>query len=461
MPSATERLIIFARYPRPGSVKTRMIPLLGPRGAADLHRRMVEHTLSWAGRLGFCRGVGVEIRCEGARPCRMKGAFEGREGLFKWRPQAGGGLGSKMGNAFRDAFGSGARLAVIVGTDIPDLTDRLVARAFDMLGGGRRPASRRYDMVLGPARDGGYYLIGFTGGVPQRRIDGVMADVPWGTDRVFEITRERAAAAGLSCGLLDVLDDVDLPRDLPVWERAAERGRAAAPLETLSVVIPALNEEARIERAIGSALQADREVEVIVVDGGSSDGTVQRARATGAVVIEGSAPRSRQMNVGARFARGDALLFIHADTTLPPSYDRDLFEALGRSDTAAGAFELGIEGAGFGLRAVEYMAAMRSRVFGLPYGDQGLFVRASLFYEIGGFREMPIMEDFELMVRLAKRGAVTVAPRPVVTSARRWKALGVVRATLINQVVIAGYLLGVSPERIARFYRRERGLGGR
>ena len=459
MNPAAERLVIFTRYPRPGKAKTRMIPLLGRRGAANLARRMIEHTFSWAGSLSFLRGVDVEVHYEGAGVCLMQGAFGQWRDRFRWHPQTDGDLGTKMGHAFLHAFSSGARSVVIVGTDIPDLEDRAVGRAFDMIAPDSCLSAGHHDIVLGPARDGGYYLIGFTNRVPQRQIDGLLTDIPWGTDGVLEKTRGKAEKAGLSVGLLDVLDDVDLPQDLPVWRRALERKQAGTALETISVIIPALNEEGTVARTIASARQTDRDVEIIVVDGGSADKTAAVARASGAVVAESPPPRSRQMNAGARTARGDVLVFLHADTGLPPSYDRCIFEALSRPGAVAGAFELGINGKGLPLRLVECMANMRSHVFQMPYGDQGLFIGAALFYEIGGFEEIPIMDDFELMRRLKKRGTVAVAPLPVVTSGRRWHKMGVIKTTLINQAVIAAYLSGVSPERIARWYRREEGIG--
>ncbi len=462
MTPASERLIIFTRYPRPGKAKTRMIPLLGRRGAADLARRMIEHTFSWAGSLSFLRGVDVEVHYEGAGERLMKGAFGEWGDRFRWHPQTDGDLGTKMANAFAHAFGSGARSAVIVGTDIPDLTDRAVGRAFDMLAPDSGvPVGRHghHDIALGPARDGGYYLIGFTNKVPERKIDTILTDIPWGTDRVLETTRVKIEKVGLSCGLLDVLDDVDLPRDLRVWRRALKRKRADASRATISVIVPALNEEAAVGAAIGSARLIGRSIEIIVVDGGSADKTVAVARASGATVIGSPPPRSRQMNAGARAAHGDVLVFLHADTRLPGSYDRHIFEALSRPDAASGAFELGIDGDGFPLRLVEYVANARSRLLQLPYGDQAIFVPAALFYEIGGFPEIPIMDDFELIRRLKRRGDVAVVPLPVATSARRWAGMGVIRTTLINQAIIAAYLFGVSPERIAGWYRRKEGIG--
>jgi rSAM/selenodomain-associated transferase 2 len=364
-----------------------------------------------------------------------------------------------MRHAFQQTFAFGAGSVLIVGTDIPDLTDSIVNRAFGMLTPADGTASARRDMVLGPTRDGGYYLIGFSDRVRQGQIDAVLTDIPWSSAAVLERTERLARTAGLSYALLDVLDDVDRPRDLPVWHRAQRRKRKAPSATTVSVIIPALNEEGTIAGTIDSARDAGPGTEIIVVDGGSTDRTAAVARAAGAMVISSPPPRSHQMNVGAGTARGDLLLFVHADTALPVGYDGHIFDLLDRTGAVAGAFMLGIDGKGFGLRAVEWMANMRSRLFQMPYGDQGLFIRADLFYKTGGFPEIPIMDDFEMIRRLRKRGAVAVAPVSVTTSARRWRNFGVVKTTLINQIIIIAYLLGIPPGLIARWYRRKKGIG--
>jgi len=124
----------------------------------------------------------------------------------------------------------------------------------------------------------------------------------------------------------------------------------------------------------------------------------------------------------------------------------------------AGAFRLGIRGPGFSMRLVERMTNLRSRYLQLPYGDQAVFLKKKLFQTVGGFPDLPIMEDFVLMKRLAKLGRIALAPAAVSTSGRRWVRMGIWRTTWINQMVVAAYALGVPPERILRFYQRDRGV---
>ena len=221
----------------------------------------------------------------------------------------------------------------------------------------------------------------------------------------------------------------------------------------ISVIIPALNEETGIARSIASAVQ-EPDVEVIVVDGGSRDDTVRVARRQGAATLEVPAGRGRQMNAGAEASSGEYLVFLHADTILPPNYASLVRRLLASPDVVAGAFRLAIEGRRRILRWIETGANWRSCWLQLPYGDQALFLRSRLLFEMGGYADLPIMEDYDLVRRLARRGRIRLAPEAVVTSARRWNRLGVFRTTLLNQVMVTGHLLGVSPRRMARLYRR-------
>ncbi len=195
-------------------------------------------------------------------------------------------------------------------------------------------------------------------------------------------------------------------------------------------------------------------LEVIVVDGGSQDGTSQLAESLGVKVLSAPAGRACQMNAGAKAATGDILLFLHADTRLPSGFDNLVRKALFAANTAAGAFELRIDASILGIRLIESGVNWRSRWLQMPYGDQAIFLKTEVFHDIGGFPQLPIMEDFELMRRLKRKGRIVIVPVPVMTSGRRWQKLGVLKTTLINQLVIVAYLLGVSPERIVRWYRR-------
>jgi len=222
--------------------------------------------------------------------------------------------------------------------------------------------------------------------------------------------------------------------------------------QAISIIIPALNEAASLPISL-KTIQTATNVEVIVVDGGSLDATIQVAEALGAKAINSTAGRSRQMNLGADVASGDILLFLHADTNLPIEFDRLVRQTLQHPGVIAGAFELKIDGTNPKLRIVEWGVKWRSHLFQMPYGDQAIFLESSVFHEIGGFPDLPIMEDFEFIRKLKQQGQIAIAPAAVVTSDRRWRKLNVCRTTLINQLMILGYLLKVPPARLAHWYR--------
>ena len=223
----------------------------------------------------------------------------------------------------------------------------------------------------------------------------------------------------------------------------------------ISIIIPTLNEAENIKKAIATT-QRSINIEVIIVDAGSEDGTVEIAQSLGVKVISSFPGRAVQMNTGAVAATGEILLFLHADTCLPTGFDDMVRTALQQPGTVAGAFKLRIDASLLSLRWVEWGINVRSHFYQMPYGDQAIFLTKAVFQQIGNFPQLPIMEDFELIRRLKRTGRIVIIPTPVVTSARRWLQKGVFKTTLLNQIVIIAYLLGVSPERICRWYRREK-----
>lgn len=226
--------------------------------------------------------------------------------------------------------------------------------------------------------------------------------------------------------------------------------RASTNSEAISVVIPALNEEAHIGACLDRLAGSDI-AEVIVVDGGSADATVRIARSKGARVCSGPANRGRQQNIGAQHANGAILVFLHADTSLPGGFADQVRRTLTRKNVSAGAFRFRLDEREPRLRLVEWMVALRCRLFSLPYGDQAIFVSRELFDRAGRFANLPVMEDFDLLLRLKRLGRISLADGVAVTSARRWRREGVWRLTLKHQMCILGYYLRIGPERLARW----------
>ncbi len=216
----------------------------------------------------------------------------------------------------------------------------------------------------------------------------------------------------------------------------------------VSVVIPALNEEASIAATIDAARAAGA-AEVIVADGGSSDATIAIAAERGARVITGETLRAAQINRGISVAGNDTIIVLHADTLLPSGAAVAVEEALA-SGALFGAFHVEfVEG----LRFVAFMINARTRLTRKPWGDQAQFARRETFLRMGGYPPFPIMEDYELARRMKRAGKIAFLPLTVRTSGRRFLAKGVLRATFVNWLIIGAYHLGVRPERLARWYR--------
>ena len=227
----------------------------------------------------------------------------------------------------------------------------------------------------------------------------------------------------------------------------------------ISIIIPTLNEAGCIGATV-AGLAGEPGVEVIVADGGSQDRTVPLAVATGATVILAPPGRGSQQNEGARAAQGRILLFLHADTQLPQGFAPQVRTALTRPGIVAGAFRFAVDAKGWRFRLLEHCANWRAAWFGLPYGDQALFLTAARFQAMGGFREIALLEDVELVRRLGKIGRIVLLGAPALTSARRWQHLGLVRTTVMNQLILLGFFCGLSPERLGRWYGKLREANG-
>lgn len=222
---------------------------------------------------------------------------------------------------------------------------------------------------------------------------------------------------------------------------------------TLSVIVPTFQEEAGIAATLAAARAQGAGVELLVVDAGSTDGTKAIAAAHGARVVEaGERTRSAQMNQGAACATGDVLLFLHADTMLP----RDAYTVIARTladpAVAGGCFRLRFDDDHPVLRVSSFLSGFGCRLF--HYGDSGYFVRRAVFRQMGGFRSMPFLEDIDFWLRLNRGRRVAVASASVLTSARRFREVGVVRQQTLAMLIVLLYVLGVEAPRLTRLYRR-------
>jgi rSAM/selenodomain-associated transferase 2 len=229
-------------------------------------------------------------------------------------------------------------------------------------------------------------------------------------------------------------------------------------VNTLSVIVPMLNEEGAIAPtldaiAAGAAGGAIK-LEVIVVDGGSSDRSRERARSRCSTLLVARRGLASQMNAGATVARGDALVFVHADTLVPVGFAADIAAAMADPEVVGGRFDLRLDDGAPLLRLVGWLISARSRLSRTGTGDQAIFIRREVFERLGGYRDLDVCEDLDLARRLKRAGRVACIRSCVITSARRWRERGAIATILRMWFVRAAFLLGISPARLARLYKR-------
>jgi len=224
----------------------------------------------------------------------------------------------------------------------------------------------------------------------------------------------------------------------------------------ISVIIPVFNESHIISRTIRHVqnLEFRKSDEIIVVDGNPKKNTIASISDKTVRKVSSSKGRGAQMNQGAEMAIGDVLLFLHADTRLAVDALSRIENTLNNPGVIGGAFDLGIQSDRLAYRLIEAVASYRSRITRIPYGDQAIFMRKAFFQHIGGYRDIPIMEDVELMKRVKSQdGRIKIIRQQVMTSPRRWESEGILYGTLRNWMLITLYSLGVSPQKLAEFYK--------
>ncbi|XP_071960427.1 uncharacterized protein [Antedon mediterranea] len=473
----SECVIVFSRYPQAGTTKKRLIGEIGEYAAATVQLIMTNQILDRVINLQKSRSsVGAEIHYSGGTSEQLKYWLDRKSQKMQWIPQNGTTLGYKMSNAFKQAFQSGVQYAVIVGSDIPAIDESTMTSALTSL-------HQDFDMVLGPAKDGGYYLIGLNINIltklGQENLDCLFEDIDWGTGKVRQQQLAVAKQHNIRVTELPiVLQDIDTADDLSEFERSTGVTVKDLTCPTLSVVIPVLNEGKNIQKILTNVTENctwTKSLEVIVVDGGSVDETEQQVRMFAEQhsnfnikFISSSKGRGPQQKAGVSASTGYNLLFLHADTTLPKRFDEHVLMTLTEPGVSGGAFSFGVDilhsddgkidnqysrlfcmQMKFLQRSVHY----RCRKYEMPYGDQAIFVNRRTLEQVGGFPDVLLFEDFILIKNLQEVGHVqTVKEQYAITSCRRYQKYGQLRTSGMNFLFISAYKLGVHPNTLARWY---------
>jgi rSAM/selenodomain-associated transferase 2/rSAM/selenodomain-associated transferase 1 len=442
-------IVLFTKYPEKGAVKSRLSRYYGEDFSVDLSRTFIMDTLDTLLKGHYSYRVAVY-------PDNKKSEMIDEFGSsHSYIPQMGSDLGERMKNAMVDLYNDGFRSILVIGSDIPDLPNHILESAFQAL--------ENHDAVIGPSVDGGYYLIGMQ---ETKFLPDVFEGLKWGTNTVFQDTTKIFKDNGYSLHILPTWRDVDRPEDLEDLIRRNENTefRDSYTMAFLrnamscqfSIIIPVLNESGMINDTIEHvrSIPGSNNGEIIVVDGNPRGNTIEAVQNNQVVKLVSKQGRGNQMNAGADVARGNILIFLHADTRLPRDAFEHIVSIMNNDSYVGGAFDLGIDSDRFILRLIERAASLRSRITKIPYGDQVIFMGKDYFKDLGGYKSIPIMEDVDLMKRVKKRkDRICIIRDKVLTSSRRWDEEGAIYGTLRNWLLITLYFFGVPPTRLVKYYQ--------
>ena len=440
---------IFAKPPVAGKAKTRLAAGIGNQHAAQLAEAFLRDTIELMERAEWTQTIVAATE-----------PFE-RDGLLghaMWM-QPEGTLDQRIESILRRALLE-TPAAFALGADSPGLPVRYLEEA--------RSRLRDSDVVLGPSCDGGFYLIGL-----KNCPEGLLRGIEWSRPDTLRQTIAHLKKQNLTVDLLPEWFDVDTVEDLRLLEDLVER-RTVACRHTatvlqemrqpaaagqkqndlrISVVIPVLNERAGLPAVIESVRSAIAGAEIIAVDGGSTDGSLEWLQSqTDIRVIESARGKGIQQNTGGRTAGGDVVLFLHADCLLPKGAGLLIAEAMRDHRNAGGCFSARWSDGRLSLRIHAFGMNLRTRWFRRCYGDQAIFVRKSVFDNVGGFPDWPLFEDAELVKRMKSAGRLYVLQAAVTMSARRFQATGVLKGIFLVYFLQIGFLLGVSPVRLKTWF---------
>lgn len=402
-------LIVFTREPEAGKTKTRMMPYLSEEECAELHecflRDIAKEVAKVNADLWLCH-----TSTSGECPIIRK-TFEYAKGFF---PQEGDNLGVRMFNAMDKLLTEGYDNVALMGTDIPEIKAVSIEKAFNI--------AETKDVALGPTADGGYHLIAMKS-APMAPFE----VKSYGHATVLENTIESIEAAGLTVGLGDTYQDMDEPCDLQGLRSRLRTSKGAARTATgrfvmehtkISIIVPVYNEASTLAGLQEQLAPYKEEAEIIFVDGGSSDATCKMVE-HGFHLISSDKGRAHQMNEGAKVSTGDILFFLHADSILPENLLGEIKRVMAKHEY--GCFGVKFPSKNILMFSNKLMSNDRAFNRGLPFSDQGIFISRRLFEAVGGFPELPIMEDYQFAMTLKALGYKPGKTKNrIITSIRRY-----------------------------------------
>ncbi len=430
-----EAIIIFTRIPYPGKTKTRLMPCYTGSECATLHRYFLLDIV------GECekskRDIYVFYEPNGELSVIKQ--ILGNDKIYY--QQEGNTIGERMKNAMNAVLDKEYEACVLIGTDIPQLEQSIMEEAFEKL--------KQVDVVIGPTTDGGYYLIGSKG-----RIDEAFEQIEYGSKTVFNATKNRIIAKGKKIEVTETLTDIDVPRDIHLYRKINIQNKTMSYLQRnpkISAIVPIYNEEKTIT-VLQEQLEKLKDCEIILVDGGSTDRT-RRLISDKYRVIESKKGRANQMNAGAKSSGGEILFFLHCDSVLQGNPAEEIRRVM--RSFRWGCFGVVFQSKKWIFSVCSFMSNLRASKR-VPFGDQGIFIHRDLFFEIGGFPELPIMEDYQLSLTLKSRGErIGMTKNRISTSARRFgNTLGEQLKVMWKMHHLRRlYRKGVSVDKLAKSYQ--------
>lgn len=441
-----QAVVVFTRIPEAGKTKTRLMPYYTPEECAGLHMaflqdisKALEDTIA---------DVYVAYTGGGAYEEAFLTLFPGAE----FFPQEGAGLGERMYNALSHVLSVGYERCILIGSDVPYANKVDFNRAFTSL--------REKDYVLGPTEDGGYWLIGARAG-EERMMKPVFSLSEYSHSQVLSDTLDMIPS-WKTYALLEEKYDIDTIEDLLLFREESTGVTQAsqaflAEHHVISVIVPIYNEVAMIQPFLEQLQKLQNRCEVIFVDGGSTDGStavLREAVATGGGIrlIESEKGRGPQLNAGADAANGDVLFFLHVDSELPEDPIKEISHVL--KNYRAGCFGIAFHSRNFFMWTNKVLSNRRAAK-GIMFGDQGIFILRDLFYEVGMFPDIPIMEDYQFSLNLQAMGVPTgMTENTLYASDRRYRGGTIQKLRLMKHMadLRRRYRKGESPEKLLEEY---------